>query len=78
MQQLLIPAKTQLFSETIPAIVEHPITPTKRGRVKCMGKYWPASLYPPTSNTTLQPLEPVVVVGIQKMTLLIRPCDPAS
>lgn len=78
MQQLLIPAKIELFSETILAIVEHPITATKRGRVKCMGKYWPADLYHPSSNTTLQPSELVVVVGIQKMTLLIQPCNATS
>ncbi|MCT7950499.1 hypothetical protein NG798_11925 [Ancylothrix sp. C2] len=73
MPHLLDSAKIKLFSETIPAIVEQEIAPGKRGRVKCIGKYWPASLYPPSCHIIFSPGEPVLVVGMEKMTLLIRP-----
>ncbi|HEY9808071.1 MAG TPA: hypothetical protein V6D13_01910 [Halomicronema sp.] len=65
--------KIKLFSETIPAIVEEEITAGKRGRVKCLGKYWPARLYCPKCKINLSASEPVLVVGIEKMTLLIQP-----
>lgn len=78
MSSFFIQHKTELFSQPFAGIVEETIGPNGAGRVKFDATYWPAKLYQATPETLLLPEQAVMVVGIQGITLLVRPPEVAT
>ena len=62
------------FPKPLPGIVDEEIG-LLPGRLKFRASYWPAMLDDEASdrNLTLQPGQPVLVVGRVNITLLVRP-----
>lgn len=61
------------FSQPGTGTVEEAITPTQPGRVRFQATSWPARLYNPEAQVTLEPNDSVDVVARQNITLLVVP-----
>jgi membrane protein implicated in regulation of membrane protease activity len=62
-----------LFKERLSGRVESEVTVNKRGRVKCQGVSWTASLYSTDNFHRIEREQAVDVIGREGNTLLILP-----
>ncbi len=63
----------EMFDQTVEGVVEEAICCGQRGRVKCLGTYWPAQIYDVDGEVSLVPQQRVSVVGRVGITLLVIP-----
>ncbi|EKU98298.1 hypothetical protein Lepto7375DRAFT_7571 [Leptolyngbya sp. PCC 7375] len=72
MRALSQPAAEVLTRQDVGVVIKT-VTPTQRGRVQYQATSWPACLCGVTHQTTLEPNQPVRVLGRRGLTLLIQP-----
>lgn len=72
MSNRTLPTAEILTHQNVGVVVKT-ITPTQRGRVQYQATSWPACLYGITQPCTLEPNQPVQVLGRRGLTLLIQP-----
>ncbi len=70
---MMFKTEIEMFAETVEGIVDEDISSSRRGRVKCLGSYWPAQMYEVYGEMTLVPEQKVSVVGRVGITLLVVP-----
>jgi len=67
------PPAAEFLTRPDVGVVVKTITPTQRGRVQYQATSWPACLYGVTTPTTVEPDQPVQILGRRGLTLLIQP-----
>ncbi|WP_375541597.1 NfeD family protein [Halomicronema sp. CCY15110] len=67
------PPAAELLTRPDVGVVVKTITPTQRGRVQYQATSWPACLYGVTTSITVEPDQPVKILGRRGLTLLIQP-----
>lgn len=79
MDTLIAPDRIALFAQPGIGEVVQAISSTHRGRVKFRASFWPAKFYSesPADKPAL-PLEQVIIVGIDGITLLVTPLNAAK
>jgi membrane protein implicated in regulation of membrane protease activity len=79
MNTLVAPDRIALFAQPGIGEVVQAISSGQRGRVKFRASFWPAKFYSESlANKPALPLEQVIVVGIDGITLLVTPLNPAQ
>ena len=72
MRTLSQPTAEVLTRQDVGVVIKT-VTPSQRGRVQYQATSWPACLCGVTSQTTLEPNQPVQVLGRRGLTLLVQP-----
>ncbi len=70
---MVFKAEVEMFAETVEGIVDEDISSSRRGRVKCLGSYWPAQIYDVDGEVSLVPEQKVSVIGRVGIILLVIP-----
>ena len=79
MSTLVAPNRISLFAQPSIGEVVQPIGAKQRGRVKFKASFWPAKFYTELeAGERALPLEQVMVVGIDGITLLVMPIDASG
>lgn len=79
MNTLVSPERIALFAQPGIGEVVQAISPKHRGRVKFRASFWPAKFYLESqTDEPALPLEQVVVIGIDGITLLVMPIDAST
>ena len=79
MMSTLAPDRIALFAQPGIGEVVQPISAKQRGRVKFKASFWPAKFYAElAADERALPLEQVMVVGIDGITLLVMPIDTSG
>ena len=76
MKSIITRERTALFAQPGIGEVVQAISSNRRGRVKFKASFWPARFYSEArinAETLALPLDRVVVVGIDGITLLVAP-----
>lgn len=75
---LVAPDRIALFAQPGIGEVVQAISANRRGRVKFRASFWPAKFYLQSqADERALPLDQVIIVGIDGITLLVMPIDDA-
>jgi membrane protein implicated in regulation of membrane protease activity len=75
MRTLFSPSSSKMFPQPVRGTAIGEINHTQSGQVKYQGTFWTATLYESDCQLTIQPGEPVTIIGIQGINLLVVPAN---